>query len=97
MSNEINSFASVMSELIDTLSELSSKSSGITSSLETLKESSATVQTDYGTMLSMTDQLRYDINVLAAMSADIVRAIEQNDAELVSRLIEMQDTKAKAG
>jgi methyl-accepting chemotaxis protein/iron only hydrogenase large subunit-like protein len=95
MSEEINSFALVMTELIDTLTELSSKSSGITSSLETLKEHSTTVQTDYGTMLSMTDQLRYDINVLAPMSAVIVRAIEGNDSELVSRLIQMQDTVVK--
>ena len=96
MSQEINSFAVVMSELIDTLTELSSKSSGITNSLETLKDHSSEIQTDYKNMLSMTDHLRYDINILAAMSADIVRAIEENDHDLVARLIEMEDAREKA-
>jgi len=42
-------------------------------------------------MLSLTDKLRYDINFLAAMSADIVRAIEENDKEIIARLIAMED------
>jgi iron only hydrogenase large subunit-like protein len=77
MAHEINSFATVMSELIDTLTELSVKSSDITVSLDTLKEHSSSVKTDYTQMLSLTDKIRYDINFLAAMSADIVRTMEK--------------------
>jgi uncharacterized coiled-coil DUF342 family protein len=90
MAEEINSFATVMSELIDTLSELSAKSSEITGSLATLKEHSDSVKTDYSEMLSLTDKIRYDINFLAAMSADIVKAIESNDHELIDRLTSAQ-------
>jgi uncharacterized coiled-coil DUF342 family protein len=75
-----------MSELIDTLSELSAKSSDITGSLSTLKEHSASVKSDYAEMLKLTDKIRYDINFLAAMSADIVRAIENDDRELIAKL-----------
>jgi ABC-type transporter Mla subunit MlaD len=96
MSDEINGFAETMTELIDTLASLSLESSGITSSLEGVKESSSAVKTDYSRMLSLTDKLRYDINFLAAMSADIVKAIENNDYEIVSRLIAMED-HAKGG
>ena len=92
MSAEINGFAGTMTELIDTLSRLSSESSGITSSLENLKLTSSTVKTDYAKMLALTDRLRYDINFLAAMSADIVRAIEENDHDIIAKLIKM-DTK----
>ena len=86
MAEEINSFATVMSELIDTLSELSAKSTDITGSLDTLKEHSSSVKTDYTQMLSLTDKIRYDINFLAAMSSDIVKAIENNDHQLISKL-----------
>jgi hypothetical protein len=86
MATEINSFATVMSELIDTLSEMSSKSFGITGSLETLKDHSDSVKTDYKEMLYLTDKIRYDINFLAAMSSDIVKAIESNDRELINKL-----------
>jgi hypothetical protein len=41
-------------------------------------------------MLALTDKVRYDINFLAAMSADIVRAIEENDKEIMSRLSAME-------
>jgi iron only hydrogenase large subunit-like protein/ABC-type transporter Mla subunit MlaD len=95
MSDEINSFAAAMTELIDTLSELSAKSSGITSSLATLKEHSVTVKTDYNQMSSLTDKIRYDINFLAAMSADIVKAIESNDHEVIAKLTAL-DEKSKA-
>ncbi|MCL2007042.1 MAG: methyl-accepting chemotaxis protein [Treponema sp.] len=91
MSGEINSFAGTMTELIDTLSELSAESSGITNSLEVLRETSGAVKGDYSEMLSLTDKLRYDINFLAAMSADIVRAIEENDQEIISRLVAMEE------
>ena len=90
MADEINSFATVMSELIDTLSELSAKSSDITVSLDTLKEHSSSVKTDYAQMLSLTDKIRYDINFLAAMSSDIVRAIENKDHKLISKLVTME-------
>ncbi len=96
ISDEINKFAHTMTELIDTLSGLSAKGSGITSSLEALKEHSTEVQTGYNTLLSMTDKLRYNINILAAMSADIVKAIEENDQDLINKLIANEETK-KAG
>jgi alanyl-tRNA synthetase len=41
-------------------------------------------------MLSLSDKLRYDINFLAAMSADIVKAIENDDYEIISRLIAIE-------
>jgi len=96
MSGEVNGFAGTMTELIDTLNELSAKSSRITNSLNNLKEHSATVKTDYTEMMSLIDKLRYDINFLAAMSADIVRAIEEGDQEIISRLVALEnETEAK--
>jgi methyl-accepting chemotaxis protein len=86
MAEEINNFASVMSGLIDTLTELSAKSSGITGSLNDLKNNSELVKTDYSDMLQLADKLRYDINFLAAMSTDIVKAIESNDYDLISQM-----------
>ena len=86
MATQINDFAVVMSELIDTLTELSSKSYGITDSLNHLKSNSVSVKTDYAQMLQLTDKIRYDVNFLAAMSMDIVRAIENNDHDLLARL-----------
>ncbi|MDR0497440.1 MAG: methyl-accepting chemotaxis protein [Treponema sp.] len=96
MSGEINGFVGTMTELIDTLSELSSESSGVTNSLDNLKDTSSAVKTDYVEMLSLTDKLRYDINFLSAMSADIVRAIEEDDQEIIARLISM-DNKSESG
>jgi len=90
MSKEINSFASVMTELIDTFTGLSSKSTNITDSLEVLKEHSSTVKTDYAEMLTLTDKIKYDINFLAAMSADISHAIEDKDKEIIARLIALE-------
>ena len=90
MSDEITSFASTMTELINTLGELETASSEITNSLGTLREHSSIVKNDYSEMLSLTDKLRYDINYLAAMSADIVRAIEEDDQQIMSRLIAME-------
>ena len=86
MSTEINDIAGTMTELIDTLSGLSLKSSGITTSLEDLKDHSSAVKTDYGNMLSLTDKIRYDINFLAAMSTDITKALEENDRDVISML-----------
>ena len=45
---------------------------------------------DYTETLSLTGRPRYDINFLAAMPADIVRAIEENDEEILSRLASME-------
>jgi archaellum component FlaC len=87
MSTEINGFASTMSGLIDTLSELSAESSGITSSLKSLQSHSAAVKSDYTEMLALTDILKYEINYLSAMSADIVRAIEEGDQDIINRLV----------
>jgi Na+-translocating ferredoxin:NAD+ oxidoreductase RNF subunit RnfB len=90
MSGEINGFAGTMTQLIDTLGTLASESSGITSSLENLKNHSATVKTDCDEMISLTDKLRYDINFLAAMSSGISRAIENDDQEVMARLLSME-------
>ena len=92
MSEEINKVAVSMTELIDNLGELSDKSNNITDALETLKDHSTVVKTDYATMLSMTDKLRYDINMLAAMSADITKAIEDDDHELINKIINNTET-----
>jgi len=94
VSKEINGVAATMTELIDTLSELSSESSEITVSLESLQKSSSDVKTDYVQMLALTDKLRYDINFLAAMSADIVRAIENNDHQIIAKLSNMENQRA---
>ena len=94
ISDEINDFAGTMTELIDTLGKLSTGSADITNALQKLHENSVTVKSDYGEMFSLTDKLRYDINFLAAMSADIVRAIEENDHEIISRLSEMEKKAA---
>jgi len=94
MSGEVGGFVSTMTELIDTLNDLSTKSATITNSLNNLKDHSATVKTDYTEMLSLIDKLRYDINFLAAMSADIVRAIEEGDQEIITRLITLENENA---
>jgi len=90
MSREINGIAGTMTEFIDALSQLSQKSTGITSSLASLKEHSSAVKTDYAEMLSLTDKIRYDINFLAAMSADITKAVDMNeqnsDRAMLSRI-----------
>jgi methyl-accepting chemotaxis protein len=93
MSEEINGFATTMTQLIDTLGTLASESSGITSSLESLKEHSTAVKTDCTEMIGLTDKLRYDINFLAAMSADIVRAIENDDHEIIEKLLSIEDAR----
>ena len=89
MSGEIKGIAGTMTELIDTLGKLSSESSGITVSLDNMRENSTTVKTDYEQMLALTDKLRYDINFLAAMSADIVKAIENDDYEIIAKMTNM--------
>jgi len=91
MSGEVNGFAGTMTNLIDTLNELSSKSTRITNSLLNLKDHSTAVKTDYDEMQSLIDKLRYDINFLAAMSADIVKAIEEGDQEIITRLSALEN------
>jgi methyl-accepting chemotaxis protein len=95
MSEEINKFGKEMTELIDTMNELSTKSIDITKSLETLKDQSTEVKTEYNSMLSLTDRLRYDINFLATMSADIVKAIEANDHDLIAELIAREEAASQ--
>jgi methyl-accepting chemotaxis protein/iron only hydrogenase large subunit-like protein len=96
MSGEINGVASTMTHLIDTLTTLADESSGITTSLETLKDSSSIVKTDCTEMIALTDKLRYDINFLAAMASDIVRAIEKGDKEIISRLLDIEEKREAA-
>jgi methyl-accepting chemotaxis protein len=86
MALEINNFAVTMTELIETMTELSTKSGAITNSLQSVRENSDVVKTDYKEMLSLTDKIRYDINFLAALSADIVKAIETGDNDMIARL-----------
>jgi len=90
MSNEIDGFAATMSQLIDTLTSLAGESSGITSSLENLKENNTKVETDCTKIVALTDKLRYDINFLAAMSSDIVKAIENGDRDIINRLLDIE-------
>jgi iron only hydrogenase large subunit-like protein/ABC-type transporter Mla subunit MlaD len=93
MSDEINGFATAMNQLIDTLTSMADDSSGITSSLENLKNNSATVKTDCTEMIALTDKLRHDINSLAAMSADIVRAMESENEEIITQLLEIEEKR----
>ena len=86
MSKEINGIAATMTSLIDVLDDLSKKSSGVTTSLDSLKEHSAVVKTEYAQMLSLTDRIRYDINFLSAMSSDIAKAVDENDNLVISML-----------
>jgi Na+-translocating ferredoxin:NAD+ oxidoreductase RNF subunit RnfB len=69
ISEEINGFASTMTGLIRTFSELSAESSEITGTLARLRENTDAVKTNYGEMLSMTDNLRNAMNDLAQVSA----------------------------
>jgi len=95
MSEEINGVATTMTQLIDTLTSLADESSGVTSSLENLKENNTKVTTDCTEIVGLTDKLRYDINFLAAMSADIVKAIENGDREIINRLLEIEKERNK--
>jgi len=93
MSDEINGFATTMTQLIDTLTSLADEGSGITASLKDLKENNTTVTNDCREIVGLTDKLRYDINFLAAMSADIVKAIEDGDREIINRLLQIETKK----
>ena len=67
MSVEIDGFANTMTELINTLGEMSSGSSGITTSLRALREITSSIKTSYSDMLSMTARLKSDMDDLARM------------------------------
>jgi len=94
MSDEINGFATTMTQLIDTLTSLADESSGVTSSLKDLKENNTRVTSNCSEIVGLTDKLRYDINFLAAMSDDIVKAVEKGDRDIINRLLEMEKEKA---
>ncbi|MCL2294194.1 MAG: methyl-accepting chemotaxis protein [Spirochaetes bacterium] len=93
MSEEINGFGITISELIGVLTKLSAESSEITNALQNLQDISSAVKNDYSEMMSLTDIVRYEVNYLAAMSADIVRAIEENNQEIIHRLIAKEQKK----
>jgi iron only hydrogenase large subunit-like protein len=57
MSKEINSFAETMTNLINTLSELSAGSDEITSALNNLRNQSSVMKTNFANIQSKTDQL----------------------------------------
>jgi iron only hydrogenase large subunit-like protein/uncharacterized membrane-anchored protein YhcB (DUF1043 family) len=68
MSKQIKGFAETMTELINTLNELSAESRDITSALDSLRDQSATVRTSYTEMIAMTDNLRDAMQELAELS-----------------------------
>jgi len=68
MSDEINDFAQTMKDLINTFSHLTTESNGIITSLETLKDQSNTVKTNYKEILSKTDKLRDSLHELADLA-----------------------------
>ena len=64
MANEINGFVETITELISTLTELSTGSSEITGTLTTLRELTSTIKTSYAEMFSMTDKLQTNMKNL---------------------------------
>jgi archaellum component FlaC len=68
MSKEINGFAETMNDLIKTFNELSLESNDIITSLESLKNETGTVKTNYAVILTMTDKLRDSIHELKVLS-----------------------------
>jgi methyl-accepting chemotaxis protein len=70
MSKEINSFAETMTELINTLTGLSSGSSEITITLSTLHEVTAAIKTSYTEVLSITGKLRKAVEDLERLSEE---------------------------
>ena len=57
ITRDINGFAGTMNELINTFTDLSTKSNEVTNALNKLKEQSTTMKTSYGQILSMIQQL----------------------------------------
>jgi methyl-accepting chemotaxis protein len=74
MSQEINSFANTITELINTLSELSAGSGKITSALKSVHEHSLAVKQGYVSMLAKTGKLKEDMDSLAGVAADKMAA-----------------------
>jgi iron only hydrogenase large subunit-like protein/ABC-type transporter Mla subunit MlaD len=68
MSKEINGFAGTMTELIHTLTELSSGSSEITATLATLHEVTAAIKTSYSEVMEITAKLRKAVEDLETIS-----------------------------
>jgi len=68
MSAEINDFAKTMTEMITVLGEMSYKSTGITSSLKSIREGSIVVKSGYADMLEKTGKLLDDMNELAKIA-----------------------------
>ena len=68
MSKEINGFAQTMSSLISTFNELTMESNEIVAALETLKNQSETVKTNYTGILTKADKLRDSLHELTALS-----------------------------
>jgi hypothetical protein len=68
MSKEIDSFAETMTSLITTFSELWSQSGEITNALDSLRNQSEVVKTDYKDILSMTEKLSAAMRDLSLLS-----------------------------
>jgi iron only hydrogenase large subunit-like protein len=68
MSREIGGFAKTMTGLITTFSELWSQSGEITGALDSLRDQSDMVKSDYGEILSMTEKLSAAMRNLATLS-----------------------------
>jgi archaellum component FlaC len=68
MADEIDGFTGTMTNLINTLGELSSGSNEITTSLSALQDLTSTVKNSYAEMLSMTDSLQEDMRKLAEVT-----------------------------
>jgi len=68
VAEKINGFAGTMTELINTLGEMSAGSNEITNSLAALQELTYSVKGSYGEMFSMTEKLRENTNTLSELS-----------------------------
>jgi iron only hydrogenase large subunit-like protein/archaellum component FlaC len=75
VSKEIGGIAGTMTDLINTLSELSTESSEITSALNTLRRLTNTVKTGYSEMISMTGKLQNDMTELSKVSSADINGI----------------------
>jgi len=84
MSKEISSFAETMSGLINTFSELSSKSGEITVALDSLHSQSDMVKTDYAEILSMTEKLHTAMLDLNMLSKKKILIIDDDEIILAS-------------
>ncbi|MDR2922450.1 MAG: methyl-accepting chemotaxis protein [Treponema sp.] len=76
MSKEINGFAETMTNLINTLSQLSAGSDEITAALKNLRSQSTAMKASYAEILSKTDQLHKAMFDLTKLSEEQTEAIE---------------------